>query len=73
MARAKPKFSVLDVQRAMSGAQKAGVLIARCDIRPDGTISVVTTEGARLDASDKSKAKSTLTPLQRWQAEEDAS
>jgi hypothetical protein len=72
MARAKPKFSVLDVQRAMSGAQKAGIEIARCDIRPDGTISIVTPAGAGLDASETESPNAELSPIERWRQKRDA-
>jgi len=72
MARAKPKFSTYDVQRAISGAEKAGQVIARCDIRPDGTISLVTTHGAQLDAQQSKPDESELNPLERWRARRDA-
>lgn len=58
----------MDVQRAMSGAQKAGFDVARCDVHPDGTISVVTTAGAQLDAPKPKADKQGL--LGKWLAEE---
>lgn len=72
MSRRLAQFSADDVSRAFKGAKNAGAAIARCEIAPDGRIVLVTTEGAALDEQNNSTAKSKLTPLQRWQAEEDA-
>jgi hypothetical protein len=72
MARPKPKFSTYDVQRALRGVQNAGLGIARCEIRTDGSISVVTTDGAALDASTPESDESLLNPLERWRKKRDA-
>lgn len=72
MARSKPKFSVLDVQRALRGTVSAGLTVAKCEIRPDGTISVVTTDGTHLDGPAPESVDSQLTPLDRWRAKRDA-
>ena len=71
MAKRAAKFSTYDVTRAFTGAPRAGVAIARCEIEQDGRIILVTTEGAALDAP-KPKDKSELSPLERWKADEEA-
>lgn len=73
MSRRQAQFSADDVSRAFKGAANAGAAIARCEIDPSGRIVLVTTAGAALDGPSNPAAKSKLTPLQRWQAEEDES
>jgi hypothetical protein len=73
MSRRLATFSADDISRAFRGAQNAGAKVARCEIEPGGRIVLVTTDGAALDVLDKSGAKSRLSALARWQAEEDAS
>lgn len=67
MARAKPKFTVLDIQRAMAGAKRAGFEVAQCEVAPDGTISVITMAGAKATPASPAAPESAL---QRWKREE---
>lgn len=72
MSRRLATFTSLDIERAMRGAQKAGFSVARCEIKPDGTILVVTMDGAGLDAGAAEGVDSELSPLDRWRLKRDA-
>jgi aerobic-type carbon monoxide dehydrogenase small subunit (CoxS/CutS family) len=38
------RFTAAEITRAIKGAREAGIVVERCDIAPDGTISVICTE-----------------------------
>lgn len=65
-------FTVTDVARAMRGAEKAGIPVARYEITRDGRIVLVTMEGAALDAPPPDDVDSELSPLERWRQKRDA-
>lgn len=69
--RRKGLFTADDVTRALKGARNAGATVARLEVMADGRIVLVTAEGAALDA--KAGPGATLSPLQRWKAEEEQS
>lgn len=45
------RFSQADLTRAMKAAEKAGLCVAGYEIKPDGTIAVLT--GAAVPANDR--------------------
>ena len=72
MSRRAAIFTVTDVARAMRGAEKAGIPVARYEITGDGRIVIVTLAGAALDAPALDDVDSNLTPLERWRQKRDA-
>lgn len=56
----KPAFRQTDVERAMRAVQAVGEPIASVEIRPDGTIRVLTAANAEPQA---------LSPLEAWERE----
>lgn len=61
MGRRAATFKQSDITRAVKAAKAAGLDVARIEVQPDGTISVIAGDETKIEAG-------VLSPLEQWRA-----
>lgn len=62
--RKHARFKQGDVTRALKAANSAGLKVSRVDIEPDGKLSILISDGSRIDPP--------ATPFDAWKEKRDA-